>query len=71
MPPDASDTAAAISPALHTYQVAWPFMPIDQGDEDNFVERWMDWFAKAAQGQLRYPGSLPELETQGSWRRGS
>ena len=71
MPPDASDTATAISPALHTYQVARPFMPIDQGDEDSFVERWMGWFGEAAQGQLRYPSGLPEMETQGSWRRGS
>ena len=71
MPPGASDTATAISPTLHTYQVARPFMPIDQGDEDSFVERWMGWFGEAAQGQLRYPSRLPEMETQGSWRRGS
>ena len=69
MPPDALDTATAISPTLHTYQVARPFMSIDQGDEDSFVERWMGWFGEAAQGQLRYPGSLPEMETQDSWRR--
>ena len=71
MPPGASDTATAISPTLHTYQVARPFMPIDQGDEDSFVERWMGWFGEAAQGQLHYPSRLPEMETQGSWRRGS
>ena len=71
MSPEASDTAKALSPALHTYQVAWPFMPIDQGDEGSFVERWMSWFGEAAQGQLRYPGRSPEVEPHSSWRRGS
>ena len=71
MPPEASDTAKALSPALHTHQVAWPFMPIDQGDEGSFVERWMGWFGEASQGQLRCPARLPELEPHSSWRRGS
>ena len=49
-------------------QLARPFMPIDQGEEQAFIERWMDWFAAAAQGQLRL-GSLPELRARGSWRQ--
>ena len=71
MPPDSSDAATAISPGLHTYQLARPFIPIDQGDEESFIERWMGWLGEAAQGQLLYPSQLPELDTQGSWRRGS
>ena len=62
--------ATAISPGLHTYQLARPFIPIDQGDEESFIERWMGWLGEAAQGQLLYPSQLPELDTQGSWRRG-
>ena len=69
MPPDAGDTALALSPALHTYSVARPFMPIDQGDEDSFIERWMGWFGEGGQGRLRRPGGMPELDPQGSWRR--
>ena len=30
----------------------------------------MGWLGEAAQGQLLYPSQLPELDTQGSWRRG-
>ena len=71
MPPEAEDAALALSTAMHTYYVEYPFIAIDQGDEDSFVERWMGWFGEAAQGQLRYPSGLPEMETQGSWRRGS
>ena len=71
IPPDSSKAAEAISPGLHSVNLARPFIPIDQGDEDSFVERWMGWFGEAAQGQSRYPRRLPELEVQGSWRRGS
>ena len=69
MSPGERDAASALT-VLHTHQVAWPFTPIDQGDEEGFVERWMEWSAKAAQGQLRYPSRLPERDPQGSWRRG-
>ena len=71
MPPDAQDTAFALSTTIHIYSVARPFTPIDQGDEDSFVERWIGWFAQAAQGSLRYPSGMPESNPQGSWRRGS
>ena len=71
MPPDSRDVSLALSPTMHTHQAAWPFMAIDQGDEEAFIERWMKWFAQAAQGQLRYPRQLPELNPTGSWRRGS
>ena len=43
----------ALSPVIGEFQVAWPFAPIDQGDENNFIERWIGWFAEAAQGLLR------------------
>ena len=69
MSPGDRDAAVALSPTMHTHQVAWPFMPIDQGDEDSFIERWMGWFGEAAQRQLRYPDRMPELDPSGSWRR--
>ena len=69
MPPDGRDTTLALSNTLHTHSLARPFMPIDQEDEESFVERWLGWFAQAAQGQLRRPGSMPESDPQGSWRR--
>ena len=69
--PGDRDAALALSRTVHTCQVAWPFKPIDQGDEDSFIERWMGWFGEAAQGQLHYPNQMPELDPHGSWRRGS
>ena len=63
------DAVIAISPALHTHSLAWPFRPIDQGAEGEFIERWIGWFADAAQGQLRYPPGMPEGDPSGSYRR--
>lgn len=59
----------ALSNTIAEWQVAWPFTPIDQGEEDGFIERWLTWFAQAADGQLHRPSSMPEQPTDGSWRR--
>ena len=69
MVPGDPNAIQALAPVTHSHQVAWPFTPIDQGDEESFIERWMEWFAKAAQGQLRRPSTMPESNPQGSWRR--
>ena len=61
--------AIAIGPALDTRSLARPFTPIDQGAEGEFIERWIGWFADAAQGQLRYPAGMPEGDPRGSYRR--
>ena len=55
--------------ALHTYQVARAFTPMDQGEEGDFVERWMTWFGTAAKGELRRPREMPESNPSASWRR--
>ena len=59
----------AVSPVMDEYQVAWPFMAVDQGDETGFAERWIDWFAQAAQRLLSHPSQMPERDPSGSWRR--
>ena len=71
MSPEGRNVELALSPAMHTYAAAWPFTPIDQGEEENFVEQWLQWFAQAANGELHYPSRLPEKEASGSWRRRS
>ena len=70
MPPESSDASFALSPTMHTHQIAWPFMPIDQGDEEGFIERWIGWFVDAAQGQLSSNSRMSEPDPHGSWRRG-
>ena len=63
------DAALALSTAMHSFQVAWPFNSIDQGNETEFIERWIGWFADAAQGQLSRPRQMPERDPGGTWRR--
>ena len=69
MSPEGRHVEGALSSTMHTYAAAWPFTPIDQGEEENFVEQWIQWFGQAANGQLRYPRQIPEKEATGSWRR--
>lgn len=59
----------ALSNAIAEWQVAWPFTTIDQGDEADFIERWLDWFGAAAAGQMTRPSSRPERNAEGTWRR--
>ena len=66
--PGNEDAFYATSGVMHTVQVAWPFTPFDQGDEGDFIERWIGWFADAAQGILNHPSTMPERDTRGSWR---
>ena len=47
---DGDAELALSATTMHAYQVACPFTPIDQGDEESFIERWIRWFAIAAQG---------------------
>ena len=59
LPPTDKDAAAAFSPVMHVYQVAWQPIPFDQGEEEHFVERWLEWLAAAADGSLSHPSSMP------------
>jgi len=60
--------AEALSTTTTEYQVAWEPLPFDQGDEEQFIERWLAWFAAAAGGTLRMPLRLPE-DSGGHHRR--
>jgi len=54
------DAFLALSPTAHVYQSAWNFTPIDQGNEDEFIDRWLGWLGDASRGNLQRPSSLPE-----------
>ncbi len=62
------EAAKALWRGIAEYQVAWPFTPIVGDDHPAFVERWIDWFACAASGQMHHPIHMPERDPQGSWR---
>lgn len=50
----------AFANSIAPYSLARPVMPIDQGEEEAFVNRWLEWFGQAAAGQLHRPNSTPE-----------
>lgn len=63
------EARGAVSPGMAMNQVAWPFIPLTVGDLDEFIDRWTDWFAKAATGQLGHPSRMPERDPEGTWRK--
>lgn len=66
--PTDEKAAGAFSPVLTACQLAWEPLPLDQGDEMQFIERWMGWFAGAVTGALRHPSHMPE-DSGGRYRR--
>lgn len=49
----------AASPTIGSYQIAFGPKSIDDEDFDDFCDRWADILAKAANGQLSHPRTLP------------
>ncbi|MCH8949870.1 MAG: protein kinase, partial [Chloroflexi bacterium] len=66
-PPTDKDAAQALTPVMDVLQVAWQPVPFDQGEEEQFIERWLSWFAAAADGSLSHPSRMPE-ESGGRYR---
>lgn len=60
LPPTDEHAAAALTPVMDVRQVAWQPVPFDQGEEEQFIERWLEWFAAAADGSLSHPSTMPE-----------
>ncbi len=50
----------SLTPVMDIRQLAWQPIPIDQGGEGPFIERWLEWFAAAADGSLTRPSHMPE-----------
>jgi serine/threonine-protein kinase len=65
--PTDEHAAHALVPVMGVRQLAWQPLPFDQGDEEQFIERWLTWFAAAADGTLSHPSSMPE-ESGGKFR---
>lgn len=58
LPPE-NDADYAASNVMHSYAHATTPKPIDNENSDDFCDRWIDLFAKAAEGSLSRPTSLP------------
>lgn len=64
------EAAKALWVGLAEFQVAYPFTPLNVGILGEFTDRWANWFARAAEGNLQHPQYLPEGSPDGSWRTG-
>jgi len=60
LPPTDNVAAEALTPVMTIRQVAWQPIIFDQGDKEQFIERWLVWFADAAGGSLSHPSQMPE-----------
>jgi serine/threonine-protein kinase len=60
LPPTDDYAGRALSPFSDVRQVAWQPVPFDQGEDEQFIERWLVWFATAADGSLGRPSYMPE-----------
>jgi serine/threonine protein kinase len=56
---DFRDADLAASNIMHSVAFATKPKPIDDENMDEFHDRWMELFAKAYKGDLKYPESLP------------
>jgi eukaryotic-like serine/threonine-protein kinase len=60
LPPTDKKAMHAFSSGMSERQIAWEPLPFDQGNEDQFIERWLEWFAGAVNGALHNPSQMPE-----------
>ncbi|MCK8645605.1 serine/threonine-protein kinase [Mycobacterium colombiense] len=49
-------------------KLAWPVEELERSDLDDFLDRWLGWFAAAAMGELDFPPILPEREPTDTYR---
>ncbi len=47
---------------------AWPFTEISASGTDEFIDRWVGWFADASTGDLIRPMNYPDRDPSDSWR---
>jgi serine/threonine-protein kinase len=52
LPPNNRDAQVALSSTMSIVDLFWAPLGFDQGDEEQFLERWTDWFAAACTGTL-------------------
>lgn len=62
------EATGAFQTAIGTMQRAWPLERLNREDLTDFVDRWIGWFADAAQGTFGRPSRMPEKDV-GSHRR--
>jgi hypothetical protein len=62
--------ASAFNRSDSSCLVAWPPTRLEPGDLDEFIDRWANWLAAAAQGGLQEPSPIQAATMLRSWRGG-
>lgn len=65
----AASARQAFLPIVGTTQLARRFEELDRSELDDFLDRWLGWFARAIAGELQAPGVLPEHQPVDNWRQ--
>lgn len=60
----------AFERVIGTAQLAWPLEQLDRADPQEFVDRWIGWFAEASNSKLFRPSTMPEKPVERNWREG-
>ena len=58
----------AFERVIGTAQLAWPLEQLDRADPQEFVDRWIGWFAEASDSKLFRPSTMPEKPVEYNWR---
>ncbi|MFA5308222.1 MAG: serine/threonine-protein kinase [Dehalococcoidales bacterium] len=68
MPPNEGAAGAFTSVMGTARQIAWQPVPFNQGNEEQFFERWLACFAGAVDGSISMPSHMPE-QSGGRYRQ--
>jgi len=49
-------------------QLAWPLEQLDRADSQEFVDRWIGWFAEASDSKMFRPLTMPEKSVEHNWQ---
>ena len=64
------EISIAFEGVFGTTQLAWPLEQLDRADSQEFVDRWIGWFAEASNSNLFRPSTIPEKPVERNWRAG-
>ena len=49
-------------------QLAWPLEQLGRADPQEYVDRWIGWFAEASNPKLFKPSNMPEKSVERNCR---
>lgn len=62
------ESSAVFERVFGRMQLAWPIEQLDRADPQEFIDRWIGWFAEASNSKLFRPSTMPEKPVERNWR---